>query len=147
MDVVTKTFVKIPFLFLFSLLWWKTVYFWSLITLNFTQQFFSQWGLSCPSGGYPPHQNFRFPLEFWKNVWWCYHKEGFECKKQKHIFKKPGVLIFGRYGWNCPNRMKVISKFSKITIATYPKNRSNQPCSPYQPNKQFEVKLISFNSV
>ena len=95
--LITKRFVKILFLCSFFLLWWKTVYFWSLLTLKFHSTFF------FPSGGFHaqeldihPIKLFGFPLKFWINVWWCYHRVGFECKKQKHFVKKTRSLDFGQ---------------------------------------------------
>ena len=84
------------FLYLFSLLWWKTVYFWLVTALSFTQHFFPSGGFHAQGVDAHPINIFGFPLKFWKNGWWCYHREGFECKNQKYFIKKTKSLDFAQ---------------------------------------------------
>ena len=90
------------FLYLFSLLWWKTVYFWLVTALSFTQHFFPSGGFHAQGVDAHPINIFGFPLKFWKNGWWCYHREGFECKNQKYFIKKTKLSTLGRCGLMSP---------------------------------------------
>ena len=84
------------FLYLFSLLWWKTVYFWLVTALSFTQHFFSLWGLSCPRGGCPPHQYFWVPVKILKK-WLVMLRQGrIWMQRPKIFYKKNKTLDFGQ---------------------------------------------------
>ena len=70
-----------------------------LITYNSTFQstfFFPSGGFHAQWVDIHPIKLSGFTLKFWINVWWCYHRVGFECKKQKHFVKKPRSLDFGQ---------------------------------------------------
>ena len=88
LHVITKDFVKTMVFCLFSLLWWKTVYLWSLVTLSSTQHFFPSGAFHAQGVDIHSAKMYGFQVKFSKNGWWCYHREGFECKKQHHFTKK-----------------------------------------------------------
>ena len=79
-----KNIVKILVLCLLYILWWKTVYLCNIHPKNF----FLVWAFMSKVWIFTPLKFFELPLKFWKNGWWCNHREGFECKKQKHFVKK-----------------------------------------------------------